>query len=193
MKVKTHYKIAKLVIEKFEFSRRAKIAFYFGNIIPDILPFYHPHYFKRSGKYVFKVLHKLAHKRSIFSFFKRGIMCHYVSDFCCSAHVNGLGIIKEHNAYERALEDYAKENLSYLEQITDKTDRLCELHSVFESYIKGERYDYVNDFCHAVLAGRTVIRRFTPYMVARPVLFGVEFEPLTLDLSAILQEYKKKN
>lgn len=162
MKIPTHLRVARTAIKEYGLSRRAAAAFCFGTMVPDILPFYHPHYYKTSAGYVFYKLGRLIHKSSVASFFMRGVMAHYVTDFCCSAHANGLGNVKEHIAYERKLEKYTKENFSQLRQTIANGEKFYDLHEAVNAYINGKKYDCATDFCLAVKACAALLYSYTP-------------------------------
>ncbi|MCD8040339.1 MAG: zinc dependent phospholipase C family protein [Clostridia bacterium] len=180
MKVKTHFKVAKIVSKEHDFTMSAAAAFCLGAIVPDIMPFYHPHYYKTSGDYVFRKLSKLAHKRSLLSFFMRGVMAHYVTDFCCSAHAEGLGNVKEHLAYENALEGYIKENFSEIKKRYKESEKATDLHEVINLYTGGERFNYKRDIFAALHACSALVYCYTP-ADRRPLITALNVR--TFDLS----------
>ncbi len=179
MRVRTHLRVAKIAAREFALARRAAVAFYFGSIVPDILPFYHPHYYKTSGNYVFLKLSKLSRKHTLWSYFMRGVMAHYVTDFCCSAHANGLGNVKEHVAYEIRLEKYAKSNYKQLKQKINNSEKITDLHEAINTYVSGEKFNVERDFCSAAKASAALLYCYTPAAEIRKRAFAFNFEIAT--------------
>lgn len=182
MKIKTHLRVAKLAARQYALARRAAAAFYFGTIVPDIMPFYHPHYYKTSGNYVFRKLAKIARKHTTYSFFWRGVMAHYVTDFCCSAHANGLGNVKDHVSYEISLEKYSKQHLLELKKMLSEKEVFFDLHEAINSYACSGRGDYATDFCAAVQACVALLYCYTP-------IVDIRKRAITLDLNLLAYHF----
>ncbi len=155
MKLRTHFIIAKIAAEYAGFTFWKRNAFCIGSLIPDLSPmqFVHRHFYVKSGKYVQKKLEQLSGKNSLFTLLVYGEMAHYVSDFCCSVHSGGgIGNIREHIQYERALNCYALEKYDLLKAECESRREQQDLTSVLDCYHHSQKYNLHTDLSFAVRA-----------------------------------------
>gem|GEM_PF-340767 len=154
MKKRTHYQIARLSVEnnenidKFTFKNQVqKWAFYFGTILPDltITQFRHPHFYRKSYDYVFNKLDQMEEKAMmrISDAIKLGEIVHYLSDFCCYAHIGGsIGKVSEHIRYEKNIHQYVMDNYHKLQnRFSDNRMVNADYNNVI-NLIKNELSDY---------------------------------------------------
>lgn len=88
-----------------------------GNVLADYSPLVwtHPHYFTVSWNFVTKYIDRVcslgtdedAMDPDKHLSFQLGIICHYITDFFCRAHIgSGIGPKREHLQYEDFLDNY---------------------------------------------------------------------------------------
>lgn len=136
MKVGTHYKMAKIAINRLHnsladhihFGIRAKL-FCIGTILPDlsINQFIHRHFYPLSGNYIEMKIKRLAKssRTGFIQALRAGAIAHYLSDFCCTVYASGgIGNVKEHLHYEREIHRYVKA----------KSDIFSEGHALINSF-----------------------------------------------------------
>jgi hypothetical protein len=155
-KKRTHFYIARLSIESMnntdkciESKKVDKWAFYLGAILPDLsmTQFLHPHYYERSSEYVFNKLIKIACKptKNLADIVRLGEMVHYLSDFCCYAHVGGgIGCISEHLFYEKRIHQFVKNHYSDLQWTIDCNSFDSRTADNVIEQVKDELIDYYN-------------------------------------------------
>lgn len=130
MNLESHVYISKLVYEQttrvFPIHLSKKF-FRAGNVLTDYSPLVwtHPHYFTVSWDFLAKYIDRVSSLGSdedaidpdnILSF-QLGIICHYITDFFCRAHIrSGIGPKREHLQYEDFLDNYRN-------SITDRLDK----------------------------------------------------------------------
>lgn len=113
----------------------------------------HRHFYVKSREYVQKKLKQLSGRNSLFTLLLYGKMAHYVSDFCCSVHSGGgVGNIREHILYERALNRYALEKYDLLKAECDSWRERKDLTSVLNCYHHSQKFDFYTDLSFAVKA-----------------------------------------
>lgn len=159
MKLRTHYLIAGIAADNSGLSGLKKFLFCVGALLPDlsVMQFFYPHFYKRSGEYVFRKLEDLSGSYSLLSVLELGKMAHYCSDFCCKAHIGGgIGCVKEHVRYERELNDFAEENFHRLYSECMKTSAPASLKALLNEYYSRKDSDFQNDFVMAVKASSAV-------------------------------------
>lgn len=155
MKLQTHFMIAKIAAEYSGFTFWERSMFCIGSLIPDLSPmqFVHCHFYASSGEYVQKKLKSIAGKNSLSALLTYGKMAHYISDFCCSVHSgNGIGNVREHILYERALNCYALEKRDLLKAECEGLSKHQEFTSILNDYHHSKRYDFNTDLIFAIRA-----------------------------------------
>lgn len=158
MKIRTHFNMAKLALnhikkdrEQYKPSLLKRISLYIGSVLPDLnlrQAISHPHFYKKSSKYVFDKITQLKKQKKINMIFmiRLGKIMHYLNDFCCYVHRgNGVGNVKEHVLYERKLNKYLLKNRNMISlkvkdiKIKNKIkDIVYEIEDVLKEYRKSE-------------------------------------------------------
>lgn len=127
-------------------SKGFQRAFLAGSVEPDlsISQFIVPHFWTKSKDVIYERIDNLFDKSELYlwDMFKMGQICHYLCDYCCYVHMNGIGDPKEHWDYECELqrvifantEEY-KKNLFHIEP-TDSFILLTD--AIIKEYRKGE-------------------------------------------------------
>lgn len=120
MNLESHVFISKLVyneiIKVFPIHIN-KTLFRAGNVLADysLLVVTHPHYYTVSWDYVQQYIERVcslgtdedAIEPDKLLSFQLGIICHYITDFFCRAHIgSGIGKKREHLQYEDFLDNY---------------------------------------------------------------------------------------
>lgn len=155
MKLRTHFIIAKIAAEYVGFTFWERNIFCIGSLIPDLSPmqFVHRHFYSKSWKYVQKKLEQISGKNSWFTLLIYGEIAHYISDFCCSVHsCGGIGNIREHIQYERALNRYALEKYDLLKAECESQREQQNLTSVLNCFRYSQKFDFHTDLSLAVRA-----------------------------------------
>lgn len=117
------------------------------------MQFVHTHFYAKSGGYVQKTLKRLSGKSSFAALLTYGKTAHYVSDFCCSVHFGGgIGNVREHIMYERALNCYALKNQDLLRAECRGPIKRGDLDSVLNEYSQSQKYNPYTDLILAVKA-----------------------------------------
>ena len=120
MNLESHIFISKLVYEettKVFPIHISKKFFRAGNVFADysLLVWTHPHYFTVSWDFVAKAIDHAtwlgsaedATSPDLLLSFQMGLICHYITDFFCRAHIgSGIGPKREHLQYEDFLDNY---------------------------------------------------------------------------------------
>ena len=150
-----HYLIAKIAAERCGASPLQSRLFCIGSLIPDLSPmqFIHRHFYACSGEYVFAKLEKLSQSVSPFAMLTYGKMAHYMSDFCCSVHASGgVGDVREHILYERALNHYAVDNYAELKKEAADLAKDKQLLNILKDYYSGEKNVMHTDMLFSIKA-----------------------------------------
>ena len=120
MNLESHVYISKLVynetIKIFPIHINRKL-FRAGNVLSDYSPLVwtHPHYFTVSWDFFERYVDHVcrlgteedAIEPDLVLSFQMGIICHYITDFFCRAHIgSGIGRKREHLQYEDFLDNY---------------------------------------------------------------------------------------
>lgn len=153
MKLRTHYILTKIAAEYSGLSFLERSAFCIGSLIPDLSPtqFIHPHFYARSAGYVQSRLESTANRGLLARLFEYGKMAHYASDFCCSVHSSGgVGNVREHILYERALNRYAKKNKELLKAEFKGLIKRQSLTAIVNDYRSDKSFDFYTDMLFAV-------------------------------------------
>lgn len=130
MNLESHIFISKLVyneINKVFPIHINKTLFRAGNILADYSPLVwtHPHYYTVSSEYVFENIDLVCSldrednpvNADMLLSFRLGIVCHYITDFFCRAHIgSGIGKKREHLQYEDFLDNYRNSIKDRLEE-----------------------------------------------------------------------------
>ncbi len=120
MNLESHVYISKLVYEeatKVFPIHISKKLFRAGNVVADYSPLVwtHAHYYTVSWSYVAKFIDRVcslstnedATQPDLLLSFQMGLICHYITDFFCRAHIgSGIGPKREHLQYEDFLDNY---------------------------------------------------------------------------------------
>lgn len=143
MKIRTHFNMARFALnhlskdrEQYKPSLLKRISLYIGSVLPDLnlrQVVIHPHFYKKSSKYVFNMITDLKKQKKVNIRFmiKLGKIMHYLNDFCCYAHRgNGIGNVKEHVLYERKLNKYLLNNKEFILMKTEKIKIKSKIRNV---------------------------------------------------------------
>lgn len=130
MNLESHVFISKIVhneISKIFPIIVSRKFFRAGNVLADYSPLVwtHPHYYTVSWNYISKFIDRVCSLGSdedaidpdkLLSF-QLGVICHYITDFFCRAHIgSGIGPKREHLQYEDFLDNYRNSVSAELEK-----------------------------------------------------------------------------
>lgn len=122
MKSTSHFAIAHLVYASLKNKGVLldRTAFAYGNIAPDYIPtmVFPTHFSKTCTRKIEEISRELASRplhhsgRADADYSMRlGMMCHYICDYFCFAHNKDFtGSLKQHAAFETALDAYMRKN-----------------------------------------------------------------------------------
>ena len=118
MKKRTHYRMSQLILKHIEDKAPHLLpsigyqrVFLWGSVEPDlsITQFTTPHFWNKSKDKIYAKIDELFQKEelSMWDMYQMGRLCHYLSDFCCYAHIDDrIGNPKDHVLYELGLQNY---------------------------------------------------------------------------------------
>lgn len=165
----THIEIARRTYKKLNLQEIGIIESKFvrGSVIPDIYPKYKikKHYYNESKDFIIlkaniiqNVIKLTPQLAPLFSL-DLGIICHFISDYCCKPHneyetCRHFKSAKEHIKYEIDLNNYVKENKNLLTRhvIIDNVEekKIAEiLENIQEQYNSEDTKDFNRDITFA--------------------------------------------
>ena len=102
-------------------------------------------FYEKSSEYIYSEIRRLNQKEKsgLLDEYDLGKLAHYLSDFCCYAHINGdIGGLADHIGYEMGINRYLNENYDRLQEEILQNKTGMEKQTDMIRYVEENIKDY---------------------------------------------------